>query len=737
MADIKVKIKLNAGVDGDQINLVGFDRETNNVSRRAGDKTTQNNGQNLISWGENGLVAIDNGFVGGIASTLGKQGGYNGFVFGVVPKNKQYSVEITLEGSNIDSVTFYGDKTANQFPTRAIINGEYIYSDDPEWSIVFPTTRNSQTITFDMWNRANYNACLTHIGVLTNEVVLDKHQISSIESVSQSSGRPKDIFYGVISSSGSFEVLDVSGELRDLAQDKIISSGNEVQVIANNNVIQNHTSLSPKYNKTDVLQCEISNRLSKLDTLSFSGFDLDVEGFSLITVLYDILLQAGIRLKTDMFESEQIKDRVTNIFIPYSYMKPSTLREALDKICQVAQLNIYMDDYNNLRISDARPISYSKKIISIPLRNQISTKEENVLRENKYDKVEVPYNDVFYEYVEIARKTFFVYEPPFFSRLKDTSRNKEYYMVENNLFDELVDIHKSNTNIEYLGFNVPYTDDIYMGCSLIKFSVWKDNSITEYKDFKLEITGDSIIKLMVVVGSNATVDYMIRETDSGEVTDVLHFTSEREVLNNFFTFKANGDIEFCKYYAHKLAVVVKEDVIDFYILKPDVIIEDDNVRFASLPYYNGSFVIYNKELRETANTYNLGSGDNVISLQGNNELINGKANYNSFASEFSGDVQSVLAQTILKDYKDGIFTIKMSVSCLDMFDINGNKVKDFSKGEVLQVGDVVRIDSDNYGKSKYTRPDGSDMYFRVTGRTFRYSGVPMIDLELQEVRVVE
>ena len=101
-----------------------------------------------------------------------------------------------------------------------------------------------------------------------------------------------------------------------------------------------------------------------------------------------------------------------------------------------------------------------------------------------------------------------------------------------------------------------------------------------------------------------------------------------------------------------------------------------------MPYYNGSFVIYNKELRETAKTYTLGSGDNVISLQGNNELINGKAYYNSFASEFSGDVQSVLAQTILKDYKDGIFTIKMSVSCLDMFDISGNKVKDFSKGEV-------------------------------------------------------
>ena len=54
-------------------------------------------------------------------------------------------------------------------------------------------------------------------------------------------------------------------------------------------------------------------------------------------------------------------------------------------------------------------------------------------------------------------------------------------------------------------------------------------------------------------------------------------------------------------------------------------------------------------------------------------------------------------KNILNDYKDGIINAKLTVICGDYYDINGNKVIDWQKGEVLQVGDIVRVDKDNEG----------------------------------------
>ena len=51
-------------------------------------------------------------------------------------------------------------------------------------------------------------------------------------------------------------------------------------------------------------------------------------------------------------------------------------------------------------------------------------------------------------------------------------------------------------------------------------------------------------------------------------------------------------------------------------------------------------------------------------------------------------------------------------------------------------GYQFQADKDNNGNSLWSYKNGSPMFWRVTGRNFRKVGVPMIDLELQEVRVV-
>ena len=53
----------------------------------------------------------------------------------------------------------------------------------------------------------------------------------------------------------------------------------------------------------------------------------------------------------------------------------------------------------------------------------------------------------------------------------------------------------------------------------------------------------------------------------------------------------------------------------------------------------------------------------------------------------------------------------------------------------MQVGQVVRIDKDNLGNSKVNYINGDPYLWKITGRNFRYKGVPMLDLELQEVNL--
>ena len=92
-----------------------------------------------------------------------------------------------------------------------------------------------------------------------------------------------------------------------------------------------------------------------------------------------------------------------------------------------------------------------------------------------------------------------------------------------------------------------------------------------------------------------------------------------------------------------------------------------------------------------------------------------------------------IADNIVSDYKNGVSTCRVTVTCGDYADEYGVVRKHWAKGEIFQVGDIVRLDKDNLGTPAMTYKDGSTILWKVTGRTFRHAGVPLIDLELQEI----
>lgn len=95
---------------------------------------------------------------------------------------------------------------------------------------------------------------------------------------------------------------------------------------------------------------------------------------------------------------------------------------------------------------------------------------------------------------------------------------------------------------------------------------------------------------------------------------------------------------------------------------------------------------------------------------------------------------TIIRRNILTDSRSGIVTAtQKEIACLDVYDEAGNKVLDYSKGEIIKVGDVVRIDRDNEGNSISYKQNGEVRYWRVVGRQVSKVGVPKISLSLREI----
>lgn len=698
MADIQVRIKLNAGVSGDEIQSVDFNQETNNVSKSIGSKTTQNAGQNLISWGEDGLVHIDeDGYVGGASATLGKQGGYNGFVFGVVPKNKEYSVEVTLEGSNIDSVTFYGDKTANQFPTRAIVNGKYIYSDDAEWTIIFPSASNTQTITFDMWNRGDYNACFTHIGVLVNELVLDKKWIKSVEILSQSSGQPQNIHYYITPSVGNLELIDVNGELRDYIEDGILPSSNvPVAIIANDRTVIKQvmdvkgydnenkiisSTLSPKtINNLDTVINRITPTVMTKDNLSTHEH---LTAFWVLSTIFkkylgysdedfDNLFLDGDGNERLMVMSRQtqisIKEYLLSIkfryFIPYQ----KTARQFITEMLQLAKLQLIENSNGKYSIVSARPRkSLDEKVIEVNKKYIFSTFDYDLIVKNNYHVINQELTNILYSRADVYKNHIEVLDNNNNLKIGDYFEDFKIVIINNvPYFAFFLEIESSNPII-----------DMYSSAKAI---------------FNLTVT-----------------------TPNGTETQIYQTTILHDDENTKNTYQFNNDLR-------RAVLLTKESTRDKFVIAM-LVYNGSTTRSFDITINAKQYSLIQEKKSQSINNYEsitsrLSTGE-TVNFPNNDYLTNATVIDTSITG--SGfPLYEANAQEILRDYADGVKTARVTISCNDYYYTNGELAKDWSKGEIIQVHDLVKV-------------DGNDLTWRVTGRNFRKTGVPMIDLELQEV----
>lgn len=123
---------------------------------------------------------------------------------------------------------------------------------------------------------------------------------------------------------------------------------------------------------------------------------------------------------------------------------------------------------------------------------------------------------------------------------------------------------------------------------------------------------------------------------------------------------------------------------------------------------------------------------NTISVQGNELISAGAYRMVNGNKRLMSDI---ITQNILSDYSGGIMSATQEmVGCLDLQYEAGDAAKLIESGELLQIGDIVRVDLDDDGTPMLSDANGRARLFRIKGRKFTYDGRPMLALTYQEIK---
>lgn len=700
MADIEVKIDLQE-TELDTIDKIKTTNNVSNVSIPLVDGefskiATKNNGANLKSWAT-GYLSLFDGFVGGKDTQLVEQGGYNGYVFGAVDDNGELEVSIEINGANIDSIIIYGDKKANQFAIEGYIGDDatnIIYSDDNEFEVKFNEAGSIQKITFTKWNRANYNACITSIGVIANELFLGKQWIKNIEILSESNPNAEGVFYGITGDTGSLEFVDVDGRLKDYAESGIISKSNlPIEIYVNKNKVRELTTLETTYNSTNKnLQFNVSNSINLFDKSELAGRNENTVVFlnqtknmdymeyglgTLLNVLLMILRGSGDRLeeiaqrrtKHDVNAEVEttIYQYLQNIKFPFVLYSTQTYKELLDSALSFAQLSLIKKDNGSLELVSMRPYKMSdEKVVYIPKSNQFSPLTTDVILNNKYTNTTAQLNVVAKDFKEVVSQNYY---------LRDANNN----LVLSGINDTATSFVASTgrTNICFF------------------LTIESQNPIYDFMRTRNATNQRPIVYEVYIDDSRSTYNY--------------GYTTSNETKENF-EFKDTGGVST----QTEITLLTRYTTAssNTFAIKIDVTKDISEVQSIRLSMKANTYNFNNLGL-----TYN-SSTDNICELPTSSIYFTDVY----YQDETSIPIFDYVSQCVLKDYKTGLHTAKISISCDNYYYKEDNVLaKDWRNGQVVELHDIVSIEGDN-------------RLWRVVGRNFRKNGVPMVDLTLKEIK---
>jgi hypothetical protein len=274
--------------------------------------------------------------------------------------------------SGINAITIVFDTENNRFPKSIIVDGVNYYDDDPIFTIANQTkvllleTETEHSIIINDWNAPNYPLVIQGVYIDISIDINYRNLISLNRSITYR-GDNKLPSYGIISNTGNLEFNDLNGEIKDYAEQLLLTSDLKVVITLNNTLANAHeqvgvfeTETWDYDNDNRSVSVSIKDDLEEWQDIQVQGFSYDPrEPFKIIadgkmSNVYKWLQgqdeNGNYRTpeKYQMLSFEQLDEKTQAILesttIDYPLLENGTLWEQWQKLCEVCGLYIYKNN---------------------------------------------------------------------------------------------------------------------------------------------------------------------------------------------------------------------------------------------------------------------------------------------------------------------------------------------------------------------------------------------------------
>lgn len=530
------------------------------------------------------------------------------------------------------------------------------------------------------------------------EKTFGKRQIIELESNLQSTTDNSKPFYGVVPNQGTVKLLDIDGTIANLIKnDKLSRTGAQISILINGKQVHNYRVMDSEY-VDEVLTLSLGDTLSYWNEskLQYSGYSHigQLQNYNRFSDLLQDILSTVLEADKINITSEAY-NALYNIHYAVAVQEQGELVQAINNICRVAQLQCFEDDDGRVtfiycgtsNIYQPTSPKYSNPII-IKKKNQYSDINSNLFVSNQFNKI------------NLDEKVF---------KISDDITIVDSYTLTLVVYSE-----EHNGSLKYVGDNTTEYNTEFAESYLATEGNLTGSGTTylrtvgiHRKDLQKPIVPDSILRVEkpnYYSSAKADVSYYMYDLGQGEEVENLKTESIKiskswglgtDSKGIFYVFGGLGNDQ-----GGTLAFNLK--------------IREQNWIY---PYGSMQIDIYDY-------TYSLDSREATFEVSTDGEryqLESSELLMNTTTYGLDIPIAQHIADNIFATYASGLHSATVTISCADYYNQDGKIAKNLSNGEILNIYDIITL-------------DGDDRQWLITGRKFRYAGVPFIDLELLEIK---
>lgn len=494
---------------------------------------------------------------------------------------------------------------------------------------------------------------------------LGKRYISDLSSLSQSTSDPSSIQYGVLANSGSITINDIDGRLAQCVENgEIVSSGLEIEIYSKDTLIQKHILQDADYDKHEkTLTLQLTDEMEKMSKVSLTPISTDENGMTLDEMFYRVLGRAGVSYSD-----------IDRLYYKKIYNNETGNETLLERLRRVS-LPYFYNKQSTLG-------DFLSKVCETCKLNFHQIDGEYVFTTGRPEKF-LPSTIV------IPRKCLI--SPPTEQMFLKNSIGKVTY-TDYNFRSEIKDIanatfYTRDDDDNFTIANVP-SGEIKTIESRERLCCFLDIS-TNDEYFVPILSGD---------GSSSQSPYpfwygQFNNNNSSQERYLTAISTNTTSTKDTFAFSAGAS---CTH----LATLKGLNTATFALNN-------------SLPQNYSTITarieakIYAKCVSTAPTQVSVGEGAEYTVPD------------NEYLTQDAIWLSSYISDT-LSDWENGVNTTSLDIFCTNLYYEDGTLAKNWDNGEVLKVGDTVKLPND-------------DTLWKVTSREFKWSGSPRIALQLQGI----